>query len=142
GHRGRRARRPGSGTGSRRPPRGHVGRLSRLPRDPRRPATPAGPQPGGAHGVRQSDRTGGQHRRDRLPDTPPRPAGVVRPGTRAADLALELGREEEGREGSVRKLKNLALTISLGTGYRISPCGAAYLEAGDRLRRHERGTSE
>ena len=27
--------------------------------------------------VRQSHRAGGQHRRDRLPDTPPRPAGVV-----------------------------------------------------------------
>jgi hypothetical protein len=57
-------------------------------------------------------------------------------------LALELGREKEWLKGSVRKLKNLGLTISLGTGYRISPRGAAYLEAGDRLRRHERGTSE
>ena len=54
-----------------------VGRLSRLPRDPRRPAAPAGPQPGVARGVRQGHRAGGQHRRDRLPDPPPRPAGVA-----------------------------------------------------------------
>ena len=54
-----------------------LGRLSRLPRDPRRPAAPAGPQPAVARGVRQSHRAGGQHRRDRLPDPPPRPAGVV-----------------------------------------------------------------
>ena len=31
---------------------------------------------GVARGVRQGHRAGGQHRRDRLPDTPPRPAGV------------------------------------------------------------------
>ena len=36
-----------------------------------------GPQSGVARGVRQGHRTGGQHRRDRLPDAPPRPAGVV-----------------------------------------------------------------
>ena len=54
----------------------HVGRLSRLPRDPRRPAAPAGPQSGVARGVRRGHRAGGQHRRDRLPDPPPRPAGV------------------------------------------------------------------
>ncbi len=36
----------------------------------------AGPQSGVARGVRQSHRAGGQHRRDRPPDTPPRPAGV------------------------------------------------------------------
>jgi RNA polymerase sigma-70 factor (ECF subfamily) len=38
---------------------------------------PAGMQSEVARGVRQSHRTGGQHRRDRLPDTPPRPTGVV-----------------------------------------------------------------
>ncbi len=38
---------------------------------------PAGPQSEVARCVRQSHRAGGQHRRDRLPDTPPRPAGVV-----------------------------------------------------------------
>ena len=30
-----------------------------------------------SRGVRHSHRAGGQHRRDRLPDTPPRPAGVA-----------------------------------------------------------------
>ena len=43
----------------------------------RRPAAPAGLQPEVARGVRQSHRAGGQHRRDGLPDTPPRPAGIV-----------------------------------------------------------------
>ena len=37
----------------------------------------ARPQSKVAGGVRQSHRAGGQHRRDRLPDTPPRPAGVA-----------------------------------------------------------------
>jgi RNA polymerase sigma-70 factor (ECF subfamily) len=74
GRRGRRARRPKGGTGGRRPSRGQVGRLSRLPRDPRRPAAPAGLQSEVTRGVRQSDRAGGQHRRDRLPDTTPQPA--------------------------------------------------------------------
>ena len=37
----------------------------------------AGPESEVARCVRQSHRTGGQHRRDRVPDTPPRPAGVV-----------------------------------------------------------------
>ena len=54
-----------------------AGRLSRLPRHPRRPAAPAGPQPAVARGVRQSHRAGGQHRRDRLPDPPPRPTAVA-----------------------------------------------------------------
>ena len=49
--------------------------ISRLPRDPRRPAAQAGPHPDVARGVRQGHRTGGQHRRDRHPDPPPRPAG-------------------------------------------------------------------
>jgi RNA polymerase sigma-70 factor, ECF subfamily len=47
------------------------------PCGPRRPAPPAGLQSEVARGVRQSHRAGGQHRRDRLPDTPPRPTGVV-----------------------------------------------------------------
>ncbi len=42
-----------------------------------RPAAPAGPQSEVARCVRQSHRAGGQHGRDRLPDTPPRPAGVA-----------------------------------------------------------------
>ena len=53
-----------------------VGRLSRLPRHPRRPAAPAGPRPGVARGLRQSHRPRRQHRRDRLPDPPPRPTAV------------------------------------------------------------------
>ena len=36
----------------------------------------AGPRSGVARSVRQSHRAGGQHRRDRLPDTPPRPTGI------------------------------------------------------------------
>ena len=44
-----------------------------------------------ARGVRQSHRTGGQHRRDRLPDTPPRPAGVVPVPDRLATVAKHEG---------------------------------------------------
>ncbi len=36
-----------------------------------------GRRPGVSRGVRPGHRAGGQHRRDRLPDTPPRPARVV-----------------------------------------------------------------
>lgn len=50
-----------------------------------------------------------------------------RPTVRAGDLAGELGRDAAQFKLDVRKLKNLGLTISLGTGYRISPRGAAYL---------------
>ena len=64
-----------------------VGRLSRLPCGPRRSAAPAGPQSGVARGVRQGHRAGGQHRRDRLPDPPTRPAGVV-PGEPTAGFGL------------------------------------------------------
>lgn len=39
---------------------------------------PAWSQSAVARGVRQGHRARGQHRRDRLPDTPPRPAGLVR----------------------------------------------------------------
>jgi hypothetical protein len=49
------------------------------------------------------------------------------PAVRAGDLAAELGRDAAQFKLDVRKLKNLGLTISLGTGYRISPRGAAYL---------------
>ena len=68
---------PEVASGDRRPARGEVGRLSRLPCDPRRSPAPAGPPSEGARGVRPSHRAGGQHRRDRLPDSPPRPAGVA-----------------------------------------------------------------
>jgi hypothetical protein len=52
-----------------------------------------------------------------------------RPAVRAGDLADELGRERLPFKTDVRKLKNLGLTISLGTGYRLSPRGEAYLRA-------------
>jgi hypothetical protein len=52
-----------------------------------------------------------------------------RPAVRAGDLAEEAGRERLPFKTDVRKLKNLGLTISLGTGYRLSPRGEAYLRA-------------
>lgn len=45
------------------------------------------------------------------------------PGVRAANLAATIGWETEKLKLNVRKLKNLGLTISLGTGYRVSPRG-------------------
>jgi hypothetical protein len=50
-----------------------------------------------------------------------------RPATRAPDLAGELGRETAAFKRDVRKLKELGLTESLDTGYRISPRGRALL---------------
>ncbi len=52
------------------------------------------------------------------------------PGRRAPDLAGMLGRETQPFKRDVRKLKNLGLTLSLKTGYRLSPRGLAYLQAG------------
>ncbi|HEX6310072.1 MAG TPA: hypothetical protein VF152_00430 [Acidimicrobiia bacterium] len=49
------------------------------------------------------------------------------PGTRAADLAAHLGREKQAFKLDVRKLKELGLTESLETGYRLSPRGRAVL---------------
>lgn len=49
------------------------------------------------------------------------------PGVRAAELAAEIGWETEKLKLNVRKLKNLGLTISLGTGYRISPRGKSVM---------------
>lgn len=51
-----------------------------------------------------------------------------RPGVRAADLAASLGRETLAFKGDVRKLKELGLTESLDTGYRLSPRGVAALK--------------
>lgn len=51
------------------------------------------------------------------------------PAVRAGDLADQVGRERLAFKADVRKLKALGLTESLGTGYRISPRGAAYLAA-------------
>ena len=52
-----------------------------------------------------------------------------RPATRAQDLADAVGRDRVRFKADVRKLKNLGLTISLETGYRLSPRGAAYLRS-------------
>jgi hypothetical protein len=49
------------------------------------------------------------------------------PGRRAADVAQQLGFEKEWLKISVRELKELGLTQSLGTGYRVSPRGEAFL---------------
>lgn len=55
---------------------------------------------------------------------------AVQPGTRAADLAAQFGREVLPFKTDVRKLKNLGLTLSLEVGYRLSPRGRAYLGPG------------
>lgn len=49
------------------------------------------------------------------------------PGTRAGDLAERLDQEKPATKRNVRKLKDLGLTLSLETGYRISPRGEAFL---------------
>jgi hypothetical protein len=49
------------------------------------------------------------------------------PGVRAADLAAGFGREKLPFKADVRKLKELGLTESLPTGYRLSPRGRAVL---------------
>jgi hypothetical protein len=64
---------------------------------------------------------------------------AARPATRAADLAASFGRETQPFKLDVRKLKNLGLTISLETGYRLSPRGEAYLRA--RAKRRTPSTS-
>lgn len=57
------------------------------------------------------------------------------PGRRAAQLADDLGWEKDWLKTSVRKLKELGLTASLETGYRLSPRG---LSAVAMLRRRRR----
>lgn len=54
---------------------------------------------------------------------------AANPAVRAGDLAPELGQELLDFKLNVRKLKNLGLTISLGTGYRLSPRGKAFLDS-------------
>lgn len=49
-------------------------------------------------------------------------------GVRAGDLAAKIGSDKEALKLNVRKLKNLGLTISLGTGYRLSRRGMAVLK--------------
>ncbi|WP_158566692.1 ASCH domain-containing protein [Actinomadura craniellae] len=51
------------------------------------------------------------------------------PATPAAVLAERLGRDTPALKRDVRKLKELGLTESLGTGYRLSPRGRAVLES-------------
>jgi hypothetical protein len=50
-------------------------------------------------------------------------------GTRAAELAVQLDMDTLAFKRNVRKLKELGLTESLGTGYRLSPRGRALAEA-------------
>lgn len=52
-----------------------------------------------------------------------------RPEVAAGHLAEQLGRERLAFKRDVRRLKELGLTISCGTGYRLSPRGAAVLDA-------------
>ena len=52
------------------------------------------------------------------------------PSVRAADLARRIGRDTLPFKRDVRKLKELGLTESLETGYRLSPRGQAYLASG------------
>lgn len=49
------------------------------------------------------------------------------PATLAATMAESIGRDRSSFKLDVRKLKNLGLTESLQTGYRISPRGTAVL---------------
>ncbi len=49
------------------------------------------------------------------------------PGRRAGDLAQMLGRDTRAFKLDVRKLKAFGLTISLETGYRLSPRGEAFM---------------
>lgn len=51
-------------------------------------------------------------------------------GVRAGDLCGLIDQEKQQFKGNVRKLKNLGLTESLATGYRLSPRGLALLEDG------------
>lgn len=53
-----------------------------------------------------------------------------RPGVRAADLAASAGMGTMDLKRRVRRLKELGLTISLGTGYRLSPRGRSLVVRG------------
>ena len=52
---------------------------------------------------------------------------AAKPAVRAASLARALGRPRDDFKRDVRKLKNLGLTFSLETGYRLTPKGEALL---------------
>jgi len=78
-------------------------------------------------------------RLDRTSDSGPWTMSVLlaiesEPGRRAGDLAEAAGRERLAYKADVRKLKALGLTISLQTGYRLSPRGEVYLRATARHR--------
>ena len=62
-----------------------------------------------------------------------------RPSTRAADLAEALGRDRTRLKADIRKLKGLGLTLSLETGYTVSPRGAAWLAAAQRSENSRHG---
>lgn len=51
------------------------------------------------------------------------------PGRVAGELAALAGMERTAFKTKVRKLMEMGLTISLETGYRLSPRGAAYLDS-------------
>jgi hypothetical protein len=53
---------------------------------------------------------------------------AARPGVRAPDIAADFGLETRAFKARVRRLKELGLTESLQTGYRISPRGEAFLK--------------
>ena len=53
----------------------------------------------------------------------------ARPGVPAGELAAQLGLARDVFKRRVRSLKELGLTISLETGYRLSPRGQAYVAA-------------
>ena len=55
---------------------------------------------------------------------------AANPAVRAGDLAPQLRQDLVDFKLNVRKLKNLGLTISLGTGYRLSPRGESLRKAG------------
>lgn len=50
------------------------------------------------------------------------------PGSPSREMAHELGFDQMKLKLNVRKLKNLGLTISLGTGYELSPRGKVVLK--------------
>ena len=52
-----------------------------------------------------------------------------REGTTAADIAASLGMQKAAVKTRVRKLKELGLTESLPSGYRLAPRGRAFLAA-------------
>jgi len=63
------------------------------------------------------------------------------PTVRASELAAELGRDTPSFKRDVRKLKELGLTESLDIGYRLSPRGAAVVDAESGSPRVDRPTA-